>query len=221
MAQPEAEHAATFDEFPKTFHLTERATRRQILARCIPLTREVAKERIDKLWWGGLPCGSEVRRREPDVSWRWVDLLGALRSSRGGGYVKGWAVEIDGVDEIQGAILYRTNAFSAHEGPEGERIPAVHGEFLAVAPRNRNRLMAPKLGRFKGVGTGLLKLAIAHSHYINGEGRVNLISVDHTDTVKLYSDFGFSPVSALPQDKLVLELTKEAATRYLKEMGLQ
>lgn len=67
----------------------------------------------------------------------------------------------------------------------------------------------------------MLKLAVAHSHYLNGEGRVNLTSVDHPDTVKLYREFGFSPVTTLPQDTLVMELTKEAATSYLREMGLQ
>lgn len=220
MPQPPAEPAATFDDFPKSFFLTERATSRQILARCIPLTRDVARLRIDNVWWVGLPCTKDVRRKEPDLSWKWVDLLGELKNSKGGGYVRGWAVETD-EEEVQGTILYRTNAVSYYKGPEGESLPAVYGAYLATAPRNRNRLMAPRLGRFKGVGTGLLKLAVAHSHYLNGRGRVNLTSVNHPHTVKLYRDFGFLPVASLPEDRLVMELTKEAADKYLREMGLQ
>jgi hypothetical protein len=221
MPPPHAEPAATFDDFPKCFYVTEQSTGTQVLARCIPLTREVARSRIDNVWWHGLPCAKDVRRNEPDLSWSWVDLLGGLKSSKGGGYVRGWAVETDQEGEVQGALLYRTNAISYYKGAEGESIPAVYGAYLAAAPRNRNRLMAPKPGRFRGVGTGLLKLAVAHSHYLNGEGRVNLTSVNHPDTVRLYRRFGFLPVTTVSQDSLVMELPKEAATKYLKEMGLQ
>jgi|GEM_PF-2880117 len=222
MPRDEAEQAATFEDFPKDFNVTEKATGKEILARCIPLTRNIAKSRIDKLWWEDLPCDKETRRKEPDLSWKWVELLGSLTNSRGGGYVRGWAVEVEGIVEIQGAILYRMNTFSFFKGKDGESLPAIYAAFLATAPRNRDRLMFPELGKFKGIGTGLLKLAIAHSHYIGGEGRVNLSSVDYPSTVKLYEGFGFSAMSQLPEDRLVLmELTKEAAAKNLKEMGLR
>ena len=72
MTKGDREPAATFDEFPKSFQLIERATRKRIRADCIPMTREVAKERIDKKWWMGLPCSKEVRRKQPDRDWNWV-----------------------------------------------------------------------------------------------------------------------------------------------------
>lgn len=222
MSEPAQEPAVTFDEFPKVFQITERVTGRLVLASCVPLTRELAHERIDKKWWVGLPCSKQVRRDEPDYSWKWVDLLGDLRKSKRGGYVRGWAVEVEGEAELQGAILYRIDAVSFHRNPDGTTNPAVYGEYLATAPRNRGRLTAPEPGRFRGVGRGLLKLAVAHSHYLNGEGLVNLSSVNHPDTISLYRRFGFFPVASLPEDTLVvMELAKEAATKYLREMGLQ
>src|SRR4051794_31044789 len=107
MSRPESEAAATFADFPKSFPLTDRINGKTVLATCIPLSREIASNRIDKLWWTNLPCSREVRRQEPDQNWRWVDLLGDLKSSKGGGYVRGWAVEVEGEYEVQGAILYR------------------------------------------------------------------------------------------------------------------
>ena len=220
MTQPKQGTVITFDDFPKTFEVVERATNKSVLATCIGLTREIAVERIDKKWWKGLLYAREAIRQEPDFHWKWAHLLGSLRSSRGGGYVRGWGVEIEGEEEIQGAIQNRTDALSVSRNSDGTRVPAVYCERLATAPRNRGRLTASKSGRFKGVGTGLLKLAVAHSHYLNGQGRVSLTSVDHPDTIKLYENFGFVSAATLPEDRMVLELTKEAATRYLKEMGL-
>lgn len=211
----------SFSNLPKTVQLEERETGWQVEATCIPLTRENASARIDNLWWTHLPCSKDVMREETDRNWKWVTLRGELKSSKQSNYVRGWAVQVDGDPELQGAILYRTNTVSYHERSDGSRPPAVYCARLATAPRNRNSIMHPRLGRYRGVGTSLLRLAVAQSHFIGGAGRVNLEAVDQRHTIEMYRRFGFSEAGWSSRGTLYMELTAQAAERYLREMGLE
>lgn len=211
----------TFEDFPKTIYLTERATGLQVPAVFDHLTRQIAREGIDNIWWNETDAPKEKKRAEPDFNWKWVTLLGRLQSSKGAAYVRGWAIRTVGDNKVQGAILYRTNAISFYKTSDGRTQPAIYGEFLATAPWNRQRVIAPRPGRFKGVGTGLLRLAVIHSHFLGGDGRINLTSVDGPETIRVYREFGFLPVAEVPEGRLVFELSKEAAARHIEQAGLQ
>jgi len=199
--------------------LTECATGAKIMCQVVPLTRALAKRGIDSAWWQTMELPKNIRRGEPDHVWRWADLHGEVRADHGG-HAVGWAIASPD-NAIQSAILYSTNSRSLLDvGLEGEAVPAVYVNYLAVAPWNRYRLTKPEPAKFQGVGTSLLRLAIAHSHFRQGEGRINLVSVRHPDTVGWYQDFGFVRVEGVAEDRLVFELSREQAANHLREMGL-
>lgn len=185
------------------------------------LTRGMAKTEVDNDWWAAMPAPKEVLRREPDRNWRWAELFNELKSKKGGRYVRGWALRTAEDGLVQGVMLYRTNALSHFLGSSGERKPVVYVEYLATAPWNRSRLTKPNPARFRDVGPSLLRLAVAHSHYLGGSGLISLTSVPLPATIERYRQFGLEAVGD-PDDGFVdMELPTEVATRYLREMGLQ
>jgi hypothetical protein len=211
---------STIDDVPKRVTLLNGLNHCSVAAVCTRLTRTIARDKIDRIWWNETEWTKALRKAEPDVTWKWVKLLGDVISQEGK-YTNGWVVETPADTQVQGAIIYSTNAVSLLEkGPSGEPIPAVYVQFLATAPRNRDRLTRPQPGNYRGVGTALLRIAIAHSYLIGGGGSINLASVHHPDTIAWYEDFGFLHMEAETEGRLVFELPRDVAARHLSEMGL-
>lgn len=118
------------------------------------LTRGVAKK-IDLTWWAELQLPKEVRREQPDADWRWIDMRGELQQTFGrNGY--GWCV-CTAEGDCQGAILYQVGGVSSFDAD----LPTLFCHRLATAPRNRGKLT--RWPRYRGVGTGLIRLAALHS----------------------------------------------------------
>jgi hypothetical protein len=176
-------------------------------ANLVWLTRELAEEGIDKVWWPDVAVKKEVKRKETDWNWKWVEYAGFVRAKLGQfGYA--WAAQT--ADRaVQGAIIYRINDLSYLE----EGAPAVYCDYLATAPRNRAWLATDPC--YTKVGTGLLTLAVTHSYLLGMGGRLNLISKDDERTVSWYKKYGFQETGQEMAGMLVLELTPEQAARHL------
>lgn len=220
MSQQSDPQFSSIDDVPRGVPLV-RSDGMPVAAAYRRFDRSLAKERIDRVWWAETPFPKSVRRDEPDLAWKWVTLLGEVVSQEGN-HTNAWVVETADDGAVQGAVLYSPTSRSLlARGEHGETIPAVYVHYLATAPRNRSRLTNPSPGRYRGVGTALMRLAIAHSYFVGGEGRVNLTSVHHPETILWYEDFGFLRMEVETQGRLVFELPPEVAARHLAEMGLK
>jgi hypothetical protein len=205
----------TFDEFPKDVRLTDCLRQVEVTATCIPMTRALAKNKIDPTWWNGI--GRDRKREEPDCNWSWATLYGQVKADANH-YGYGWVVQTpDG--EAQGAILYSVNALSLIEKDDGGQAkPAVFINYLASGPRNRVHLTEPLNGRYRGAGNALVKLTIAHSYYLGYSGRVNLMCVDDPRTRAWYENFGFVLTHTWRDATIFFELPEGQAAHYLASM---
>jgi len=112
---------------------------------------------------------------------------------------------------MQGVILYRLGDISELDPTQ----PTLFVPNLATAPWNRPWLKPPS---FRGVGSGLLRLASYHSYRFGMGGRVTLEPYPDDRLVTWYTNFGFR-VKARDGDGInVLELTPEAAAPQLAKL---
>jgi hypothetical protein len=198
------------DGLPQRIELTRVADGATVLANLVKLTRRLAHEQLDSKWWLLPGVSKTERRKENDHSWNWAKRLGELRNDQ---WHEAVAVQTDD-GQIQGAILYRTDAKSFVAEDQG----AVYVEALATAPRNRPWLVESPL--YRGVGEGLLLRAITHSYLLGLEGRTNLVAFDDDRTIKFYTNRSFALVGY--DDELpMFELTPEAAKIWLLEEGFE
>jgi len=179
-----------------------------VQATVVPLTRHVARTRIDSRWWRLPGVSTAARKAEDDRAWQWAKRIGQLRHEK---WYEAVAVQTsDG--EVQGAMVYRLDAKSLVDASLG----AVNIEALATAPRNRPRLVQDPL--YRGVGTGLLLRAICHSYMLGFKGRVNLLAFDRPETIGFYIRRGFQ-ITPLKEDGPFLEITPERAAEWLRREG--
>lgn len=195
-------------ELPRTIRIFDSSGREQ-LAEVIPLDRETARSEISAAWWSAVSdIPKHVLSREHDRNWNWHKLVGTLRTQLGGDGFS-WAVSCGG--SIQGAILYHLGAESELEPTE----PTLLIYRLATAPWNRRWLRdEPK---YRGVGSGLLRLAVGHSRRYGTGGRVTVEACSDDLLIEWYERFGFTV--AVPDDGevCILELTPEMAEACFPE----
>lgn len=201
-------------DLPTRYELTVCGTSGRETAEFVPLTRDLAKLKIDAAWWVGLGVSGTARRAEPDHGWKWVS---AVVKSRMEGFTECWAVQTaDG--DIQAAIVYRADALSELDrDDQGRPRPAVYCGYLATAPRNRGRLVAAP--KYRGAGSGLLLRAIAQSYGLGFGGRINLASLPHPDTVAFYTAAGFVETGTESEGMMIYELRPEPAQGKLVKAG--
>jgi GNAT superfamily N-acetyltransferase len=178
-------------------------------ARRVPLSRYLAAERIDKVWWkfdGPLIGRPEA---EGDRDWEWRKVVALRRSD-----LRWESLAVQTPDkEIQGAISYRIDT-SSFLDPE---VPTVYVDRLAAAPRNRPWLVDTP--RYRGVGSRLLLAAVCHSYALGLGGRVSLISLPSPRTRAFYQRRGFRTVNPYIDGMMEYELEDQAAQAWLREEG--
>jgi len=212
---------ATFGDVPRELNIYDGRTGSPVSARYTSLTRKMCRDKIDKKWWSAVQITRPIRRGEPDHAWLWADKFGEVQADFRG-HMQALGVETSHDSVLQGALLYATNSSSMlEEVSDGSRPPAVWIAYLATAPWNRSRVMEPDSGRYNGVGSALLKMAITHSYFRQGEGRVNLSAVSHPDTLSWYEQKGFVRCNDPEEERILLELPASAARRHLRKWGLQ
>lgn len=174
------------------------------------LTRDIAKNKIDLVWFPELNLSKETRQAEWDFNWRWVGMRGEVQQQFGkNGYA--WCVCTEDGD-CQGAILYQVGGVSSLD----ENLPTVFCHKLATAPRNRGRLTSTPC--YRGVGTGLIRLAALHSFRAGLGGRVTLETYNDPETRRWYKDLGFEQTPIDYDDIVDFELVPEAASRLLADL---
>jgi GNAT superfamily N-acetyltransferase len=200
-------------ELPYETTLTRISDGARTPAQIVSLTRELAKLRIDAQWWQLPGVASRVRGAENDHGWQWRTEVGALVNQRWWECV---AVSTDD-GELQGGMILRLDAKSFLD----DSLGAVHVHAIATAPRNRDWLVSQP--QFRGVGSALLRHAVARSYELGLEGRVNLFAFDDPRTISFYENRGFDRIEG--QDELIqepmLELSPAAAIEHLRELGYE
>lgn len=198
------------DQLPSRIELFNVADNTPVGAVIARLTRPLAKEKIDGVWWKGLEAPRDKREREDDHHWQWAKMVGFLKNDRWHEAVAAQTSDND----VQGAILYWINTKSFLEAGRG----AVYVQALATAPRNRPWLVPSP--RYRGVGEKLLFRAVTHSYSLGLEGRVNLEAFNNERTTSFYQNRGFTLVESENDDDLAkLELAPNAAVAWLREGG--
>ena len=135
--------------------------------------------------------------------------------------MQAWGIETSHDGIVQGAILYCTNSNSyVDQNAEGEPIPAVWVSYLSSAPWNREWLGVQGTEGYTGVGSALLRKAVAHSYFRQGGGRVNLSPADNPRTLGWYRKRGFVRCDGPDGRRAILELPEVAARRLLSDWGL-
>jgi hypothetical protein len=179
-----------------------------VKAEVLELTRKDAGLYIDSAWrkFQGpfqIPC-PEL----PDSHWRWGSFVRRLRKNP---LARCAALRTpDG--SYQGAIIYRRDGASLLE----PHVGAVHAEYLATAPHNRPGYAARPL--YRGVGEGLMCLAMVHSYDWGLGGRVTLFSLPQA--MNFYQKMNFVETSARQGRMIGYESTPEVAINLLKDKGL-
>lgn len=176
----------------------------------VALDRQLAKAGIDRAWW--VPESDrqkELLKAENDRGWLWHKDVGTLKSAFGNlGFA--WGVEIEG--GLEGAVLYQVGGVSELR-PD---LPTLMVYRLATAPWNRSWLIGPP--RYTGVGSGLLRLAVYHSHRYGLGGRVTLEAYPDERLTAWYTHFGFRFAGRAEGGITLFELEPEAAADHLISM---
>jgi hypothetical protein len=174
--------------------ITDCSDGRKIPARIGRLTPAWARRLIISRWWREVSVPLARSSLESDHAWAWDRYAAEAEvdpNSRC--YVALTAYERR--LEAQGAIIYRIDAASLLE--PGRR--AVYLHFLASAPRNRSLLMKGA-AVYRGVGEGLVLMAMLDSLYNGLEGRV--LGDPVPDAIPFYEKLHFRRVLD-PQDHRV------------------
>ena len=180
-------------------------------AEIIRLTTDVAREKIDKVWWKLPNVSAEDMNDEGDFYWDWERLV---RFYSGKSLHECVAV-LSQENYLEGAMVYQFNAKSKLE-PNKE---SVYVGWLASAPRNRNWLVSQTF--YKGVGTMLLYWALRESYDAGLGGRISLQSLSTPSTVQFYENKGLVRIDLTqPTNDLVdYELPESAALAWLQKQG--
>jgi hypothetical protein len=177
-------------------------------AEIIQLTRMLAWWRIDGSWHRFRGPFVEPCEEPEDHHWRWVSFVRRLRKIP---LVRCAAAQTpDG--HIQGAIIYRGDGGSWLAPGDG----SVYVEYLATALRNRPDYAREPL--YRGIGEGLITLAMLQSYQWGKGGRVTLRSLPRA--ASFYKKMHFVE-TASPVDRMIAyEVRPEVAGAYLVSKGL-
>jgi GNAT superfamily N-acetyltransferase len=189
-----------------------RADSNQIVdAEIIRLTTDMAREKIDKVWWILSNVLAEDMNLEGDFHWDWERLARFYIDKS----LHECVAVLSQENYLEGAMVYQFNAKSKLEPNKG----IVYVGWLASAPRNRNWLV--KQPFYKGVGTMLLYWAIRESYDAGLGGRISLQSLPTPSTVQFYKNKGLvrTDLSQPANDLVDYELPESAALTWLQKQG--
>lgn len=153
---------------------------RLVDAHIIELTKKVALERIDQVWWAESNLTAAFRN-EGDAHWKWENIV----SSYSRNLLHECVALLSKENYLEGAMAYQLDFKSKIEKDKG----SLYVGWLATAPRNRNWLVSKPL--YKGIGSMLLYWAVCESYASGLGGRVSLQSLPTPSTVKFYENKGF------------------------------
>ena len=183
-----------------------------MVVRLTDLTPRIARRSIVKKWWANLPVPLAVSAREADQAWDWE---GEVRRIAGDpdfrGYVALTATD-DHEVEAQGAMICDLRARSIREPAR----PALYLRLLAVAPRNRFRLVR-EAAVFRGVGEGLVRIALMESYQAGFLGRVIVRSLP--EATGFYEKQSFTKEIDPISGREYYEIDGETALSILKREG--
>lgn len=195
----------------RTILITRRSKGLSVPARIERLTPSFARRLIMRRWWVNIGVPLERSSEEGDHAWNWDQFVEeASRDPFQRSYVALTASA--GRLEAEGAIIYRLNARSLLERG---RL-AVYLRYVASAPRNRFQLVGEDAVH-RGVGEGLVAIAILESVSVGLEGRV--LGDPLRPAIPFYEGMGFQKAMD-PEDRHVYyEIAKEHALALLEKRG--
>jgi hypothetical protein len=148
-------------------------TQKLVSARIVRLTGQTAFEYIKKRWWSNLGVEPDVLRNEEHYEWDWrAEARRVAKKPDFGCYAA--QTTVNEIPEIQGAIIYDLRGLTPGPDPK----PAVYGKYLATAPRNRQSVVGEGKAIYRGVGEGLLTIALLDGFFEGYQGRMFLQSLD-------------------------------------------
>lgn len=169
----------------------------------------------DYLWLshlGALQGRAEARgvpfERPDNFNWRWH-----VKVSESAHLLSCPTFAVEHCGEAQGLMLLKTDGhFGLLAGQE--RKPLVYIQYLATAPWNSREVTDNP--RFLGVGTVLLRAAIATSIDAEFKGRIGLHSLPKAE--QFYERHGFKCLGADPHKENLqyYELSQEAAAEFMR-----
>ena len=195
----------------KRIQILRADSNQNIDAEIIRLTTDVAREKIDKVWWKLPSVSAEEMNDEGDFHWDW-ERLARIYSGK---ILHECVAVLSQENYLEGAMVYQFNAKSKLE-PNKE---SVYVGWLASAPRNRNWLVNQTF--YKGVGTMLLYWALRESYDAGLGGRISLQSLPTPRTVQFYENKGLvrTDLTQPTNDLVDYELPESAALAWLQKQG--
>lgn len=188
-------------------------TKEQVSARVVRLTGKLAFEYIKKKWWSNLGVDRAILENEEDYEWDWrAEARRVAKKDDFGCYAA--LTTVNEIQEIQGAIVYDLRG----QTPGPEPRPAVYGKYLATAPRNRESVVGVGKAIYRGVGEGLLTIALLDSFFEGYRGRMFLQSLDRA--VDFYRKRGFKETIDSKDGTLYYEIEEEEAKALLVRRGI-
>jgi hypothetical protein len=200
-------------EVPSQISLVDCQSGQTVTGQVAGLDREMAKDMSpgwnNSNWW--TTCTGLISEidEQPDSHWDWVALVSRAQNKPMRRSVCVFAAD----GSIQGAMLYRVGVQSVLE--PGEK--AVLIDRLASAPGNRAELVGTP--RFRGIGDGLLRYALAESWSYGLKGRVNLFPVAH---LEFYTNRRFVRTDVMDKDGIdyLHEIPAADAAAMLRDHGV-
>jgi len=143
------------------------------------------------------------------LHWNWEGKAPELKLLESSGF----GIACDG--QWQGCMMTRSASYFARLSPDHGK-PLVYVDFLEVAPWNWKIPEVGRSGRFRSIGSILLKCAIRQSINEGFHGRLGLHSLPQSE--RFYErEFGMTPLKRDrdKQNLLYLELSADQAARLL------
>lgn len=197
-------------ELPDSIHVDDLHSATSVDAQIVELSRSLAQKQVDGKWWALTGVSRSMRENEDDHHWKWAKLVGEHRND-----LK-WesAAVLLGDGSVEGAMQYRIDALSFKEA----NAPAIFVDRLATAPHNRPWLVQQP--HYRGIGEGLLLLAVVHSYVLGFDGCATLLSFDTPKTTGFYAKRGFETVGT-EEGLVMMELTPKSARSFLVAQGYE
>lgn len=198
-------------EILKTIQIFRANSNQIVEAEIIRLTVDLARKKIDSLWWNIPNVSKNTLKSEGDHHWVWENIVRHYEND----VLSECVAILSPEDYLEGAMIYQFNAKSELEPNKG----SIYVGWLASAPHNRNWLVNQTF--YKGVGTVLLYWAVRESYETGLEGRISLESLPTPSTIEFYKNKGFVRTDLnQPTNGLVkYELPKTAAADWLRKNG--
>lgn len=179
-------------------------------ASVVQLTRELARDDIDRMWWDDADL-SNASIKEGDSHWRWERIVNDYSHDT----LHACVAVLSQEGYLEGAMAYQFHTKSKLEVGAG----CVYIGWLATAPRNRDWLVNQT--QYKGIGSVLTYWAVRESYSSGLGGRIFLQSLPTPRTLQFYKKKGFIRTDwTQPETGLIdHELPTSAAIAWLKKEG--